>query len=69
MAKKYKLKTHKGTQKRISITGTGKYMKRKGHQSHLRRKKPASVKRMYSDEFPLADADKGRMKRLLPYGV
>lgn len=69
MVKKYKLKTHKGTQKRIGITGSGKYTKRKGHQSHLRRKKPKSVKRLYSEELPLADADKKRMRRLLPYGV
>jgi large subunit ribosomal protein L35 len=69
MPKKYKLKTHKGTQKRIGITGTGKLTKGKGHQSHLRRKKPKSVKRAYGEQLPLHDADLKRVKRLLPYGV
>ena len=67
--KKYKLKTHKGAQKRIGITGTGMMTKRKGHQSHLRRKKPTAVRRLYTEEFPLNDADKKRIRRLLPYGV
>lgn len=67
--KKYKLKTHKGAQKRIGITGTGKLTKGKGHQSHLRRKKPKSVKRQYADQQALAEADTKRVKRLLPYGV
>ena len=69
MPKKHKLKTHKGTQKRIGISGTGKLLKGKGHQSHLRRKKPKSVKRQYSDQQPVSEADVKRVKRLLPYGV
>ena len=69
MPKKYKLKTHKGTQKRIGVTGSGKLTKGKGHQSHLRRKKPKSVKRQYADQQALSEADVKRVKRLLPYGV
>lgn len=65
---KYKLKTHKGTQKRIGVTGSGKLTRRKGHQSHLRRRKPKDVKRLYSDELPLSPADRRRVQRLLPYG-
>lgn len=68
MPKKYKLKTHKGAQKRIGVTGTGQLTKGKGHQSHLRRKKPKSVKRAYGDQQPLAEPDKRRIQRLLPYG-
>lgn len=69
MAKKYKLKTHKGTQKRIGLTGSGKYTRGKGHQSHLRRKKPKDVKRLYGEQFPVAKADEVHLKKLLPYGV
>ncbi len=65
---KYKLKTHKGAQKRIGVTGSGRLTKRKGHQSHLRRRKPKDVKRLYSDEQPLSAADTRRVRRLLPYG-
>ncbi|MEK7681393.1 MAG: 50S ribosomal protein L35 [Chloroflexota bacterium] len=64
-----KLKTHKGAAKRFHITGTGKLLRRKGHITHLRRTKPAKVKRAYSDKLPVHPADKERITRLLPYGV
>ncbi len=64
-----KLKTHKGAQKRFHITGAGKIMRTKGHKSHLRRNKTPRTKRMFDEMLPLADADKKRIARLLPYGV
>ena len=64
-----KLKTHKGAKARIRITGTGKLVRMKGHRSHLRRKKPSSVKRQYSGKLAVSPADVPRMKKLLPYGV
>ena len=64
-----KLKTHKGAQRRFQITGTGKIMRTKGGKSHLRRKKPARVKRLYDEMVPLSPADRGRVQRLIPYGV
>ncbi len=67
--KKYKLKTHKGAQRRFHITGTGKLLRAKGHNSHLRRKKPKSVKRQYHDMQPMSKADSGRIKKLVPYGI
>ena len=63
-----KLKTHKGAKKRVHVTGSGKLMLGKGLKSHLRRKKPARVKRMYPDRQPLSSKDATRVKRLLPYG-
>jgi large subunit ribosomal protein L35 len=66
---KYKLKTHKGTQKRIGTTGSGKLTRGKGHQSHLRRKKPKDVKRLYGEQLPVSESDKDRLRKLLPYGV
>lgn len=64
-----KLKTHKGAAKRFHITGTGKLLRRKGHVSHLRRRKPPKVKRTYSAKLLVHPADVERVKLLLPYGV
>ncbi len=65
---KYKLKTHKATAKRFKITGSGKVMRTKGAQSHLRRKKSARVKRQYSDMHPVGSKKIAkRVRRLAPY--
>ena len=61
-----KLKTHKGAARRFRITGTGKLVRMKGHRSHLRRKKPANVRRLYSGKLPVSSADAPRIRRLLP---
>ncbi|MFL7891055.1 MAG: 50S ribosomal protein L35 [Anaerolineales bacterium] len=45
--KKYKIKTHKGTAKRFRKTGSGKVVRTKGRQSHLRRRKSKRAKRMF----------------------
>ena len=63
-----KLKTHKGAADRFRITGTGKMVRMKGHRSLLRRKKPASVRRLYSKKLPVSPADVRRLERMLPYG-
>jgi large subunit ribosomal protein L35 len=42
-----KIKTHKTTAKRFRLTGTGKIMRTKGHQSHLRRNRAKRAKRLY----------------------
>jgi large subunit ribosomal protein L35 len=64
---KQKLKTHTAMAKRVRVTGSGKFMRRKVASSHLRRNKsPESVRSMDKD-FPLAKSDTRRMKRLLPY--
>jgi ribosomal protein L35 len=41
----------------------------KGHQSHLRRKKPANAKRLYGKKLPVSPADAQMLKRVLPYGL
>ncbi len=63
-----KLKTHKATKKRVHITGSGKLMMSKGEKSHLRRKKPARVRRMYDDKQPVSSRNAARLRQLLPYG-
>lgn len=62
-----KIKTHKGAKSRFSVTGSGKIMRTKCGKSHLRRKKPARTKRLYSKMLPVSSADQKRIKRLLPY--
>ena len=64
-----KLKTHKGAAARFRITGRGKMVRMKGHRSHLRRKKPANVRRLYSTKLPVSPADVPRLQRMLPYGL
>ena len=64
-----KLKTHKGAAARFRITGRGKLVRMKGHRSHLRRKKPASVRRLYSHKLPVSSGDRPRISRMLPNGL
>ncbi len=62
-----KMKTHKGAKARFHVTGTGKLLRMKGHRSHLRRKKPARVHRLYHQKLAVSPADRPRLQRLLPY--
>ena len=61
-----KLKTKSGAKKRFKITGSGKLMRMKGLRSHLRRKKPKKVKRLYTGRLPVSEADVPRIRKLLP---
>ena len=65
---KYKLKTHKATAKRFRVTGSGKLVRTKIGKSHLRRKKSARQKALYSEMIEVQG--KGfikRVHRLAPY--
>jgi large subunit ribosomal protein L35 len=62
-----KLKTHKGAKARFHVTGTGKILRMKGGSSHLRRNKPARVKRQYGDKVATSPADQKKLHRLMPY--
>ena len=66
--KKYKLKTHKATAKRFRVTGSGKIMRTKGGQSHLRRRKSKRAKREYQRMHEVENAEeRRRIRRLAPY--
>jgi large subunit ribosomal protein L35 len=67
-SKKYKLKTHKATAKRFRKTGSGKILRTKGRQSHLRRRRSKRVKRQFT-RMHKVDSRKLRktIKRLAPY--
>lgn len=64
---KQKLKTHKAMAKRVVVTGSGKFMRRKVAISHLRRHKSSSLIRGADKKYQLATGDTRRLKRLLPY--
>ncbi len=66
---KYKLKTHKGTQKRISVSGSGKIMRTKGRQSHLQRRKSKRAKRLFDEMLQVSPADAKKLRKLIPYGA
>lgn len=60
-----KIKTHKGTAKRLRITKTGKIKRRQAMQSHNLAKKTAAKKRKLARPADVAPADRKRMLRLL----
>jgi large subunit ribosomal protein L35 len=64
---KQKLKTHKAMAKRVKVTGSGKFLRRKVALNHLRRNKSPEAVRSMDKTFPLATGDRRRLKRLLPY--
>jgi large subunit ribosomal protein L35 len=66
--KKYKLKTHKATAKRVRTTGGGKYMHLKSARTKYRRKKDPNRNRSLSQPSVMAKGDARKMKQLLPYG-
>ena len=61
-----KIKTHKGTAKRIKITGKGKLKKQTAFRSHLREKKSSKRKRKYSKLENINKHDIKKIKKLLP---
>jgi len=60
------MKTHKGTQKRIKVTKTGKLKRRRAYRSHLLEKKSPKRKSKYSKSFAVSSADEKNVKKLLP---
>lgn len=64
-----KMKTHKGTARRFSVTGSGKLMRTKHGKSHLRRNRSKRAARQYDEMLSVARVDVERVKKLLPYGA
>ena len=61
-----KMKTHKGAAARYRVSGSGKLLRMKRHSSHLRRKKPRSVTRTYSDTVLASPTYRKRVMKLVP---
>lgn len=62
-----KVKTHKGTKKRIKITGTGKALSWSNMRNHLNEAKGPKRMRKLRKANVVAESDMGRLKKLLPY--
>jgi large subunit ribosomal protein L35 len=60
-----KQKTHKGTAKRVRLTGTGKLVREHTNNQHKFEVKSSSRKRRVSGIGVLSPADAPRMKKLL----
>lgn len=60
-----KMKTHKGTAKRIKVTGRRKLRRMKHRRSHKRLKKSKRVRREFDKDHPVSQADDKRMRKLL----
>ena len=60
-----KLKTHKGTAKRINITGTGKLMRGRAFGNHMLSKKSKSRKRAIKTTAVVRGAMAQNVKRAL----
>lgn len=64
-----KLKTHKGTAKRVKITKTGKLLRRRAFGSHLLAKKSKSRKRVIGTSAAITGAQAKNVKRAIGAGV
>jgi large subunit ribosomal protein L35 len=60
-----KQKTHKGTKKRVALSGTGKLMRRRPFGSHLLTKKSANMKRRLRKSANVVGTDTKRLRDLL----
>ncbi|MBX4201488.1 50S ribosomal protein L35 [Candidatus Saccharibacteria bacterium] len=60
-----KLKTHSGTKKRISITKTGKVMRRRASGKHFLEKKSANRKRKFAGVETISGQQAKNLKRKL----
>ena len=60
-----KQKTHKGTAKRVRITGTGKLMREQANNQHKFEHKSSTRKRRLDQDQVLSPADTKNLKKLL----
>ena len=60
-----KMKPHKGLQKRVKVTGTGKIVRRKANKGHLMSSKSGDRRRRLGRSATLPACDEKRVKRML----
>ena len=60
-----KIKPHKGLQKRVKVTASGKVVRRKSNKGHLMSGKPGKRRRKLGRPGVVAGADQKRVRRLL----
>lgn len=67
MAKKIKVKTHRGAAKRFKVTASGKIMRGHSGKRHLLGTKPSSRPRRMRKSTRVHDADVPNVRMMLPY--
>jgi len=60
-----KNKTHKGTKKRVKVSGTGKLLKRRAFASHLLTKKSANRKRKLRKDLVVDATNADKLRSML----
>ena len=67
MAKKLKIKTHRGAAKRFKRTKSGKFLRSKAFKQHILSSKTTSRKRKLRGTTTVDEADAAKLARMLPY--
>jgi large subunit ribosomal protein L35 len=67
MAKKQKLKTHRGAAKRFKKSGTGKVMRASAFKRHILTGKTTKSKRHKRGSKVVTEGDARKIKLMLPY--
>jgi large subunit ribosomal protein L35 len=67
MAKKIKLKTHRGAAKRFKRTKNGKFLRGAAFKQHILTSKTRKRKRRLKGTTLVADVDAVKLARMLPY--
>ena len=62
-----KMKSHSGSAKRFTKTGTGKLKRNQANKQHILTKKTTKRKRHLRGSEMVSDNDVPRIRRLLPY--
>ncbi len=62
-----KMKTHKGTAKRVKVTGTGRVLMMSHHRNNKRMKKSREKLYALRGMEPIHSTHEKRVRRLLPY--
>jgi large subunit ribosomal protein L35 len=62
-----KIKSHKAAQKRIGVTGSGKFIRVKAWSGHHLEIKSARRKRRYHGKALMSKVHERQVRRLLPY--
>jgi len=67
MAKKLKIKTHRGAAKRFKRTKSGMFLRGKAFKQHILSSKSKKRKRRLRGTATVADVDVAKLRRMLPY--
>ena len=63
-----KMKTHRGTAKRVKVTGTGKFIVKHSGKSHILTKKTRKRKYNLKKDYVVSEGSARKLRVLLPTG-